>query len=81
MVMGRSKCLRRFVLEFSIWIIILGPLDIQESGRCLQSCIDATFGGTLIGSTYRLPCIDTPRIDMPRFGYTCRFHTFLGHVT
>jgi hypothetical protein len=40
----------------------------------------------VIGSTYRLPfndmlCIDMPRIDMPRLGYTCRFHTFLGQVT
>jgi hypothetical protein len=25
---------------------------------------------TVIGSTYRLPCIDMPRIDMPRLGST-----------
>jgi hypothetical protein len=39
------------------------------------------IGRVVIGSTYRLPCIDMPRIDNTRFGYTFRFHTFHGHVT
>jgi hypothetical protein len=35
----------------------------------------------VIGSTYRLPCIDMPRIDIPRLGSTFRFHISHCHVT
>jgi hypothetical protein len=34
----------------------------------------------VIGSTYRLPCIDMPDIDMPRLSSTCRFHISICHV-
>jgi hypothetical protein len=35
----------------------------------------------LICSTYRLPCIDFARIDIPHLGSTFRFHTSHCHVT
>jgi hypothetical protein len=55
--------------------IVSGPKGAGEEG-----VIEPTQR-SVIGSTYQLPCIDMPRIYMPRLECTCRFHIFHFHVT
>jgi hypothetical protein len=35
---------------------------------------------SVIGSTYQIPCIEMPRIDIQRLGSTCCFHISICHI-
>ena len=77
---GKPVELEDWLEAVHIYLALYGQTDDRIMYMVVCQFLSADVKTWVIGSTYRLPCIDIPDIDMPRLSSTCRFYISICHV-